>query len=171
MVWHREIIPVPPVLWLSSTIVLFGGWFMWWLPYRALLRAGWRDILAAFAASKALNHTITMSAVKSLYTDRIPWVRTNKFPVLPLGLGAMASTGAELFLGVALIVGGTTALVLLPHPGLLLMLAIGGFYQSLSYLAAPALAVIAERDIVQQTRRRASRVTAIPFAHGTDSAA
>jgi hypothetical protein len=153
MVWHREVIPVPGALWLTSTVVLFGGWVMWWLPYRALLGASMRDVIGAFVASKALNHTVTMSAVKSLYTQRIPWQRTNKFPALPLGLGALAAAKVELMLGLALLLGGVGALMLLPHPGLLLLFVIGGLYQSLSYLAAPALAVLAEREVAQEESR------------------
>jgi cellulose synthase/poly-beta-1,6-N-acetylglucosamine synthase-like glycosyltransferase len=154
IVWHREVIPVPAALWLSSSVVLFSGWVMWWLPYRVLLRASMKDVLGAFVASKALNHTVTMSAVKSLYTQRIPWLRTSKFPALPLGLGAVASAGAELLLGLALLMGGMVAFLLLPHPGLLLLLVIGGLYQSLSYLAAPALAVLAERELIMEGRRQ-----------------
>jgi hypothetical protein len=57
---------------MNSANALFGGWVMWWLPYRAMLGASVRDVLGAFVASKALNHTITMSAAKSFYTERIP---------------------------------------------------------------------------------------------------
>ncbi|MBI3539458.1 MAG: glycosyltransferase, partial [Candidatus Eisenbacteria bacterium] len=160
MVWHREVIPVPGVLWLSSTVILFGGWVMWWLPYRALLRASMRDVLGAFVASKALSHTVTMSAVKSLYTRRIPWQRTNKFPALPLGLGTLATARVELMLGLALLLGGAGALLLLPHPGLLLLFVIGGVYQSLSYLAAPALAMLAEREVALEGSRPKARPSA-----------
>lgn len=172
MVWHSEVIPVPGALWLSSTVVLFGGWVMWWLPYRALLRASMRDVIGAFAASKALSHTVTMSAVKSLYTERIQWQRTNKFPALPLGLGALVSAKVELLLAVALLLGGIGALALLPHPGLVLLLVIGGLYQSLSYLAAPVLAVLAERDVVMQDSRPKELVSAgvrQPVAESTGS--
>jgi cellulose synthase/poly-beta-1,6-N-acetylglucosamine synthase-like glycosyltransferase len=154
MVWHREVVPVPAALWLSSTVILFGGWVMWWLPYRALLRASMKDVLGAFVASKALNHTVTMSAVKSLHTQRIPWLRTSKFAALPRGLGAITSAGAELLLGLALLLGGIAAFLLMPHLGLLLLLVIGGLYQSLSYLAAPVLAVLAERELVMKGSRR-----------------
>ncbi len=150
-------IPVPGALWLSSTVILFAGWVMWWLPYRVLLRAPTRDVIGAFVASKALNHTVTMSAVKSLYTRRIPWLRTNKFPALPLGLGALAAATVELALGLALLLGGAGALLLLPHPGLLLLFVIGGVYQSLSYLAAPALAVLAEREVALAGSRPKAR--------------
>jgi glycosyl transferase family 2 len=153
MLWHREVIPVPGALWLCSTVTLFGGWVMWWLPYRALLGASMQDVIGAFVASKALGHTITMSAVKSLYTKRIHWQRTNKFPALPLGLGALAAAKVELLLGMTLLLGGIAALVLLPHPGLLLLLVIGGLYGSLGYLAAPALALLAERDVVMEESR------------------
>jgi len=156
MIWHHEIIPVPVALWLSSTVVLFGGWVMWWLPYRFLLGASAKDALGAFVASKALNHTVTMSAVKSLHTQRIPWLRTNKFPALPLGLGALASAGAELVLGLTLLLAGIAAFLLLPHLGLLLLLVIGGIYQSLGYLAAPALAILAERELVLNGKRQKS---------------
>ncbi len=153
MVWHHEIIAVPGVLWLSSTVFLFVGWVMWWLPYRVLLGSSPLDAIGAFIASKALNHTVTMSAVKSLYTRRIPWQRTNKFPALPLGLGALMAARSELVLGSGLLFGGIGALLLFPHPGLLLLLVIGGLYQGFSYLSAPAMAILAEREIARELGR------------------
>jgi len=162
MLWHREVIPVPGALWLCSTVILVGGWVMWWLPYRALLRASMQDVIGAFVASKALGHTITMSAVKSLYTQRIRWHRTNKFPALPLGLGVLATAKVQLLLGVTLLFGGIGALVLLPHPGLLLLLVIGGLYGSLGYLAAPAVAMLAERDVAMEESRPKTLTSAGP---------
>lgn len=150
MIWHREVIAVPAALWLASTVTLVGGWVMWWLPYRVLLGASISDVVGAFVASKALGHTITMSAVKSLYTDRIPWQRTSKFPELPLGLGALMAARVELVLGFSMLMAGVCALMVLPHLGLMLLLVIGGFYQSLSYLAAPIMAMLAERDVVTE---------------------
>lgn len=174
MVWHREVIAVPGALWLSATVVLVGGWVMWWLPYRALLRASAQDLIGAFVASKALSHTVTMSAVKSLYTERIHWQRTDKFPALPLGLGVLATVKVELALGVALLLGGIGALAVLPHPGLVLLLVIGGLYQSLSYLSAPVLAMLSERDVVREGSRPkdlASTPIHQPIAESTGSRA
>ena len=151
MIWHHEIIAVPPALWLASTVTLVSGWIMWWLPYRALLGASMPDVIGAFVASKALGHTITMSSVKSLYTRRIPWLRTSKFAELPLGLGALMATKAELALGAATLAAGVAALLLVPRPGLLLLLVIGGFYQALGYLAAPVMAVLSERDVATES--------------------
>src|SRR5262249_49313281 len=116
MVWHHEVVPVPAALWLVSTLTLFGGGVMWWLPYRVLLRASVPDVLGAFVASKALCHTITMSAAKSLYTNRIPWLRTNKFPALPLGLGALADAKVELLLSFVLFSAGGAPPGPFPHP-------------------------------------------------------
>jgi hypothetical protein len=98
--------------------------------------------------------------VKSLYTQRIPWQRTNKFPVLAQGLGALAAAKVELAVGLTLLLGGVGALVLLPHLGLLLLLVIGGIYQSLSYLAAPAMALLAEREAASERRRPKTRPSA-----------
>lgn len=151
MIWHGEVIAVPAPLWLASTVTLLGGWVMWWLPYRVLMSASMADVLGAFVASKALGHTITMSSVTSLYRQRIPWLRTSKFPELPLGLGALMAAKVELVLGVGMLAAGICALRLLPHPGLLLLLVIGGFYQALGYLAAPAMAVLAERDVATES--------------------
>jgi cellulose synthase/poly-beta-1,6-N-acetylglucosamine synthase-like glycosyltransferase len=166
MIWHHEVVPVPSALWLVSTVTLFGGWVMWWLPYRVLLRARIPDVLGAFVASKALVHTITMSAAKSVFTSRIPWLRTNKFPALPLGLGALADARTELLLSFVLISAALSAMLLLPHPGLLLLLAIGGFYQGLNYLAAPAMALLAERDVATESSRPQTASPREPSALG-----
>jgi hypothetical protein len=112
--------------------------------------------------------------VKSLYTERIHWQRTDKFPALPLGLGVLATVKVELALGVALLLGGIGALALLPHPGLVLLLVIGGLYQSLSYLSAPVLAMLSERDVVREGSRPkdlASTPIHQPIAESTGSRA
>src|SRR5262249_30349140 len=61
--------------------------------------------------------------------------------------------GGEESLHRSLLSAGVAALVLLPHRGLVLLLVIGGFYQGLSYLAAPAMAMLAERDVATESSR------------------
>jgi hypothetical protein len=103
-------------------------------------------------ASKSLHHTITISSVWALFTRDIPWRRTNKFRVRASGLGALWQTPWELLFGLGGLLFAGAALAALPAQGLAFMLLIGACYQSLNYLAAPVLTLLAERDI----RRRSA---------------
>ena len=112
-------------------------------------------MLGAMLASAALHHTIATASLRALLTRRIPWYRTSKFTALPLGLGAVADARAELLLAVLAISMATFALARLPQAGLHLLLLIGAALQGVTYLAAPVLALLAERDI--RARRVADR--------------
>jgi hypothetical protein len=72
--------------------------------------------------------------------------------VLPAGLGALNCVRGELVLGLGGLSIGFGSLAAAPEFGLQTLLATGVIYQGLCYLAAPALALLAERDV----RRRQS---------------
>jgi hypothetical protein len=147
MVAHREVVPVPLVLWLTATVLLITGFAIRWLVYRVVIGCSLFDMFCALIASKSLTHTVTMASIWGAITRSIPWQRTNKFKALPLGLGAIGHAQAELVAGILalLLAGGLFAYM--PQQGLLLMFLIGAVYQALDYLAAPAMALIASRDI------------------------
>jgi cellulose synthase/poly-beta-1,6-N-acetylglucosamine synthase-like glycosyltransferase len=148
MVLNREVVAVPWVLWVALSIGVTTGFALTWLTFRVVMGCSLAETLGAVVASKALNHTRTVASFWGLFTRRIAWRRTNKFKALPLGLGALRSTRAELLLGLAAwaFVGGSFA-ALPRSSGLALLVLIGGLVQSLDYFAAPALSLLAEREI------------------------
>jgi len=156
MVLHHEVIRAPLALWAAASVSLAAEFVHWWLVYRITMGARLRATLGAFIASKSLYHTITISSVWALFTREIPWRRTNKFRVSASGLGALWQVPWELAFGLGGLLFAGVALAALPAQGLVLMLLIGALYQSLNYLAAPVLALLAERDI----RRRSAEPVA-----------
>jgi hypothetical protein len=162
MVLHHEVIRVPPALWAAASVSLAVEFVHWWLVYRITMGARLRATLGAFIASKSLHHTITISSVWALFTREIPWRRTNKFRVSASGLGALWQVPWELAFGLGGLLFAGAALAALPAQGLVFMLLIGAIYQSLNYLAAPVLALLAERDI---RSRSAEPVASLQAAH------
>jgi hypothetical protein len=155
MLLQHEVVPVPLELWLAASVLLPSGYVLQWLTYRTAVGCSVRDMLGAMLASAALHHTIATASLRALLTRRIPWYRTSKFTALPLGLGAVADARTELLLAVLAIGVAAFALTRLPQAGLHVVLLIGAALQGTTYLAAPVLALLAERDI--RARRVADR--------------
>jgi cellulose synthase/poly-beta-1,6-N-acetylglucosamine synthase-like glycosyltransferase len=147
MLIHREVVNVPLVLWVSASTSLVGGIAHWWMVYRGVMGCSLKDMLGALLASRALSHTVAIASFWGVFTREIPWFRTNKFKALPLGLEALSSARVEVALGLATLTFAIVASNVLPGPGLHFMLIIGALYQSLDYFTAPALALLAERDV------------------------
>jgi hypothetical protein len=160
MVVHHEVVPVPLELWLAASVLLPSGYVLQWLTYRTAVGCSIRDMLGAMLASTALHHTIATASVRALLTRRIPWYRTSKFTALPLGLGALADARTELLLAVLALGVAALAVTQLPQAGLHLMLLIGAALQAATYLTAPVLALLAERDV--RDRRVADRQRSAP---------
>jgi cellulose synthase/poly-beta-1,6-N-acetylglucosamine synthase-like glycosyltransferase len=147
MLLQHEVVQVPLEMWLAATVLLPSGYVLQWLTYRTAVGCSVRDMLGAMLASAALHHTIATASLRALLTQRIPWYRTSKFSALPLGLGALGDARTELLLAVFTIGAAGFAIARLPQPGLHLMLLIGAILQGTTYLAAPLLALLAERDV------------------------
>jgi hypothetical protein len=120
------------------------------LIYRVFLKCSLRDSIGALVASRALNHTYIMASILGLFTKQIPWQRTNKFKSLPLGLAALNSAQTELMIGVAMLLFTGVTLSLFPQAGVHFILLIGVLLRSFDYIAAPFMAILAERDIIAE---------------------
>ncbi|OLE46015.1 MAG: hypothetical protein AUI36_22250 [Cyanobacteria bacterium 13_1_40CM_2_61_4] len=139
------------------------------LLYRTVIGSSMADALRAALATKALSHTITMASLRAVFTETTPWRRTDKFPARPSPRRALRSAAVETALAVVSLGVALLAWVLVPEPGLLLMLAIGAVLQSGRYFSAALLALGSEWDLARRERaptrlsvldRLASRVTA-----------
>jgi len=166
MLIHHEVVNTPLVLWLSASISLLSAAAHWWMVYRGVMGCSWKDMLGALLASRALSHTIAIASFWGVFTREIPWIRTNKFKALPLGLEALSSARVELTLGLATLTFAIVASNVLPGPGLHFMLIIGALFQSLDYFTAPALALLAERDIRRVRQASVSLPVRAPLASG-----
>ncbi len=168
MIFHREVVNIPSVLWMTSLIVLFSSFTLRWLIYHVYMKCPLKDTIGAYIANSALSHTYIVASIKCLFTGEIEWQRTNKFKALPLGLGAVTSAQTELFIGISILVSGGFALYLLPGLGLHSMLGVAMMMRSLDYLAAPAMALLAEHD-VKKSRESEKFVTKPVPAAGVSS--
>ncbi len=147
MLLHQEVVAVPLALLWTVVVFLTTGFALRWLIYRVVLGCSLRDTLGAFLAKSALSYTIAVASLSGVLNRPALWRRTNKFPVLPAGLEALNCVRAELVLGGGGVFIGLGSLAAAPQFGLHTLLATGVIFQGLSYLAAPALALLAERDV------------------------
>ena len=147
MLLHQEVVAVPlALLWTVVVFVTTGG-ALRWLIYRVVLGCSLWDTFGAFLAKSALSYTIAVASLSGVLNRPALWRRTNKFPGLPMGLGALNGVWAELVLGLGGLCIGLGSLAAAPEWGLHTLLATAVICQGLSYLAAPALALVAERDV------------------------
>lgn len=147
MVLHHEVVGVPKVLWITSLVVLVCGATLRWLTYHVYLKCSFKDTIGAFIANNALSHTYIIASISCLFTKEIAWQRTNKFKSLPLGLGALSSAQTETLIGISILLLGGVSLFMLPDMGFHFMLGSVMILKSAEYLAAPALALLAEHDL------------------------
>ncbi|MHC4829196.1 MAG: glycosyltransferase family 2 protein, partial [Planctomycetota bacterium] len=157
MLVHKEIVPLPLVVWVTLPIVLLAGLAHTYLLHGVVLRCSLREAVGAIAASMALGYTKAIAGLWGLFTRTIPWRRTSKFKELPLGLEAVRAALPETALAVTAALCAIGVLLLLPawSPHLLFLVAIGLFAKSFGYAAAPVLALIADRSVRVATRPRA----------------
>ncbi|MBC8120261.1 MAG: glycosyltransferase [Gemmatimonadaceae bacterium] len=150
MWFQSETVQLPQVVWLVAVLQSVTGFALTWLAYRVLMGCTLKDALGAMVAKQSLSYIATLANIWGLFTDRIPWRRTNKFKALPAGLAALNSVLPELSLGLGMVLVGAGALVLLAPVGLVFFLSTGLVVQGLTYLSAPALALLAEHELQLQ---------------------
>ncbi len=165
MLLHQEIVAVPLALVWTLVVFVTTGGALRWLIYRVVLGCSLWDTFGAFLAKSALSYTIAVASLSGVLNRPALWRRTNKFPVLPMGLGALDGVRAELILGIGALSIGVGGLAAAPEFGLHTLLATGVISQGLSYLAAPVLALLAERDVRRRYADRTHQHTQPPNVH------
>jgi cellulose synthase/poly-beta-1,6-N-acetylglucosamine synthase-like glycosyltransferase len=140
---------LPEVFWLAAVSLLMSHLLLRWLEYQ-MLGATFKGFLLAQLAGASLLHTCEVASVKGLFSKKpLKWNRTNKFAALPAGLRALRSARTEILRGLVSL--GTASVVVLYGEGspssVLTLGALTMATLGLSYLAAPLMAILAERDI------------------------
>lgn len=140
---------LPKEFWLAAVSLLMSRLLLNWLEYR-MLGATFKEFLLSQFAGASLLHTCEVASVKGLFSRKpLKWNRTNKFKALPTGLRALQSTSTEMIRGLVSV--GTASIVLLygkgPVSSVVTLGAITMATLGLSYLAAPVMAILAERDL------------------------
>lgn len=147
MAIHRESVPLPLPLWIAWTTILLGEHGLRFLTYRALLGGRVRDGVRAFVASSALMLTIRVASFLAAIGWTAKWRRTDKFPAQSRGIAVLKPVWPEVSLSISYLTLAAAAIVVLRHSSFAIALAIGIAMQGLVYLAAPAMALLADRDL------------------------
>jgi hypothetical protein len=169
MLVNHEVVAIPVTLWAILAGRASIALTMSWLIHRVVLGCSTRDMAGAFIAKSALSYTIASASLAGVLNRPALWRRTNKFPTLPAGLRVLTGVWPELGLGITAVTGAVMAAILAPQVTLLSLVAAGLLYQGMRFLAAPALALLAERDIrrgLRVARLRGTDATAVPLAVG-----
>ncbi|RYZ42680.1 MAG: glycosyltransferase [Myxococcaceae bacterium] len=155
LAFDRQSIALP-----DGLLVLMGTGFASagvrsWLRSQ-LLGCSLGDLCAAEVIKAARAHTERVAVRVALFSRSPPvFRRTSKFKASPVGWrDALASTRPELTWGV-LALGLAGALFLLSdlsHPDLFLLGAVGLGWRALGYFCAPAMAVLADAELREQTK-------------------
>ncbi len=146
MVLHDEQIRVPVELWAAATAVLLGQTLLRLLAYRRLLGATLGQALAGTVAFAALHHVIVTASLRALLGRSASWQRTDKFRPTSRGVHVLHEARSETVIG-TLCLTVASGLALTAPGQIVLMLAIGLAMQGAAYLAAPLMALLADRDV------------------------
>ena len=157
---HHERVQMPAELWIAATCLLAGNLIMRALTYHRVVRATIRQALGGILAFAALTHVITTASLRALARQPARWQRTSKFRQRRRGLRVLTHAGSETILGLV----GLLAAAALIGPrsgGIATALAIGLAVQALTYLAAPVVAIAADRGLAR-TAKTLTGVTTSP---------
>src|SRR5215472_14851088 len=160
MIAHHERVQMPAELWIAATCLLGGNLIMRALTYHRVVRATIRQALGGILAFAALTHVITTASLRALALQPARWQRTSKFRQRRRGLRVLTHAGSETILGLV----GLLAAAALIGPrsgGIATALAIGLAVQALTYLAAPVVAIAADRGLAR-TAKTLTGVTTSP---------
>lgn len=155
MLIHHERIAVPVELWAASTAILLSSLLMRYLVYRRIVGASFGQAVGGIVAFAALSFVITVASLKASIGRPATWHRTGKFSVQRSGLRVLGQVKAETAAGIAFLIGSALLLALTPLGGVVTMLAIGCFAQGCVFLAAPVVALTADRALLTSTVRGA----------------
>lgn len=156
MLVHGETIRVPAHLWLALGAAAIAAFALKWHLFRSAVACSLKDMLGAILAVTALDYTIRMASLWGLFTRNTPWRRTNKFRVLPLGLGALRAAVPELLLGASFFIAGLGLFGDAYLPSLVRLIAVAWLVQGGQFLTAPLMAVLAEHGIGRRARFNAA---------------
>lgn len=150
MVVQQETVRMPFELWLSATVALVGSWIVRLLVFRRVVGASIGQALGAITAFASLSLIITVASIRASLGLPAAWQRTSKFQARSSLLSALASARQELAVAGCFLAGGVALLVLPAAPsGLVVMMAIALLVKATTFLAAPLMAVVADRDLTR----------------------
>jgi cellulose synthase/poly-beta-1,6-N-acetylglucosamine synthase-like glycosyltransferase len=154
LVSSAMVVPIPKIFLPVFIAALAMQLALTWLEYRRL-GASFKDMVWGGIANLSLQHTKEVAAVAGFFSRKpLRWNRTNKFKALPAGLNALTSTRWETARGLATI---AIAIFCASHlhrseQGIAVLGVLFLLFSGLTYLAAPLMAILGERDLIRQTQ-------------------
>jgi glycosyl transferase family 2 len=171
MLAHHERVRMPGELWVAATCLLAASLILRALVYRRAVHATIGQALGGVVAFAALTHVITIASLRAMARRPARWQRTDKFRQRRRGLHALACARAETVLGVAGLLAGIV-LAVFSGGGIVTALAVGLAVQAVTYLAAPLVAIAADRSLPQTAPQPGARpALARPRHQGPQAAA
>jgi cellulose synthase/poly-beta-1,6-N-acetylglucosamine synthase-like glycosyltransferase len=156
----------PILLFMLPSIGLFAfKLFQILVLYAARVPCGWADRLGAALAGLALGHTIGKAVITGLFTRRLPFLRTPKMedsPALLRGLAMAWQEAALLALLWAAAAGVTIVHQAATWEAVLWTVVV--LVQSMPYLAAVSVSLIAALPTRRRLRRPAPAIRRLPAA-------
>jgi cellulose synthase/poly-beta-1,6-N-acetylglucosamine synthase-like glycosyltransferase len=152
MYLHGEAIEMPAFLWPALAAAGVAAFGLKWHLFRTAMECSFKDMLGALLAATALDYTIRMASLWGLVTRHTPWRRTNKFKVLPRGLGALGPALHELLLGGGILTAGLGVLGDGHLAAFMRLIGLGWSLQGGRFLTAPLMAVLAEHGVTRRSR-------------------
>ncbi|NIJ07486.1 hypothetical protein FHS31_001082 [Sphingomonas vulcanisoli] len=148
---HMPIIDLPDIAW----VVLAMGGVAWgvrrWQRYKLSGCDDWQAMARGELARLSLTYVQMVAGLAGLSSRPLAWRRTPKFAGQASGLAAFRVTLPETIIGLVLLLMALVPLALIDRIGgdMAAMLAIGASTYALAFLAAPAMAWLSERRLVE----------------------
>lgn len=150
--YHHEIILIPSILWIMMLILVPVVLTHVWLIFYLLGCRSIKAMIGSMMMTISLSYIRLLGAFKALsFWKKLSWHRTHKFKVLPNRVAALQTTRPEI--GLALLSLGI-GLAIAPHaslrpPDLLFLISLGFISQSITFLVAPFVALMAESQLAK----------------------
>lgn len=150
---HQQIFLLPIVILILIPIAIVRNFINQWVKIR-LLGGNWFDGLCSSIALRSLTYTRYSAFIQAWCSKTILWKRTEKFKIRPNLGRAFSSCKVELLIGTFYLI---VIFLLIPfvhfrHLDLIFLIWLGLINQALSYLSAPLMAILAEKNIKQQMK-------------------
>lgn len=153
---------LPPIILLLIPISIGRNIIFNWIKIK-LLGGRWVDSFYSSIASRSLIYTRNSAFIKAWVSKKLTWKKTEKFKAKPSLARAFSSSRAEIFCACIYIIA---AIAIAPfasflQPDFIFLIWLGILNQAITYLCAPLMAVLSEKDLNEKKILENSQLSAI----------
>lgn len=151
VITKQESFIVPPIIVLFVVIAIVRNILCNWIKIK-LLGGNWLDNIFASIAARSLVYTKNSAFVKAWTSKNLTWKRTEKFEVKHQARRIFTSarteiTAAFIYLSIAIIIAPFASF---RHPDIIFLIWLGIVNQCITYMCAPLMAYLSERDLMSK---------------------